>query len=63
MKNNDAQLIHRTLDGDDSAFAELVEKYQKQVHALVWRKIRDFHVEDYTKWELPEKAKACLGKG
>ena len=43
MKNSDVQLIHRTLDGDDTAFAGLVEKYQKQVHALVWRKIGDFH--------------------
>ena len=42
MKNNDAQLIHRILDGDDNAFAELVEKYQKQVHALVWRKSATF---------------------
>ena len=46
MKNNDAQLIHRILDGDDTAFAELVEKYQKQVHALVWRKIGDFHIAE-----------------
>ena len=46
MKNNDTQLIHRTLDGDDSAFAELVEKYQKQVHTLVWRKIGDFHIAE-----------------
>ncbi len=43
MKNSDAQLIQRTLEGDDAAFTELVEKYQKQVHALVWRKIGDFH--------------------
>ncbi len=43
MKNSDAQLIQRTLDGDDAAFAELVEKYQKPVHTLVWRKIGDFH--------------------
>ena len=43
MKNSDAQLIQRTLDGDDAAYAELVEKYQKQVHALAWRKIGDFH--------------------
>lgn len=28
MKNNDVQLIHWTLDGDENAFAELVEKYQ-----------------------------------
>lgn len=46
MKNNDTQLINRTLEGDDSAFAELVEKYQKQVHALVWRKIGDFHIAE-----------------
>ena len=46
MKNDDTQLIHRTLDGDDNAFAELVEKYQKQVHALVWRKIGDFHIAE-----------------
>ena len=46
MKNNDTQLIHRTLEGDDNAFAKLVEKYQKQVHALVWRKIGDFHIAE-----------------
>lgn len=46
MKNTDATLIHRTLDGDDNAFAELVKKYQKQVHALIWRKIGDFHVAE-----------------
>ena len=46
MKNSDLQLIHLTLDGDDAAFTELVEKYQKQVHALVWRKIGDFHIAE-----------------
>ncbi len=46
MKNNDVQLIRRILDGDAAAFAELVEKYQKQVHALVWRKIGDFHIAE-----------------
>ena len=46
MKNSDIQLIYLTLDGDDAAFTELVEKYQKQVHALVWRKIGDFHIAE-----------------
>ncbi len=46
MKNSDIQLIHLTLNGDDAAFTELVEKYQKQVHALVWRKIGDFHIAE-----------------
>ena len=49
MKNDDAQLIQRVLDGDDTAFSVLVRKYQKSVHALAWRKIGDFHIaEDIT---------------
>ena len=43
MIENDAQLIHRTLSGDQTAFSTLVRKYQQSVHALVWRKISDFH--------------------
>ena len=46
MKNSDTQLIHRVLNGDDTAFSELVKKYQKQVHALAWRKIGDFHIAE-----------------
>ncbi|MDE0467444.1 MAG: sigma-70 family RNA polymerase sigma factor [Candidatus Poribacteria bacterium] len=42
-RENDAQLIQDTLAGDDEAFDVLVRKYQKNVHALAWRKIRDFH--------------------
>lgn len=49
MKNQDIELISRTLEGDDNAFSELVKKYQKQVHALAWRKVGDFHIaEDIT---------------
>ena len=46
MKNDDAELIQRVLEGDDDAFSVLVNKYQKQVHALAWRKIGDFHVAE-----------------
>ncbi len=46
MKNNDAQLIQRTLAGDETAFSTLVRRYQKPVHALVWRKIGDFHIAE-----------------
>ena len=46
MKNSDTQLIHRVLNGDENAFSALVEKYQKQVHALAWRKIGDFHIAE-----------------
>ena len=42
-KEDDVQLIQAVLAGDDSAFGTLVEKYQKSVHALAWRKIGDFH--------------------
>ena len=44
MKNDDADLIQRTLEGDQHAFSELVEKYQDQVHTLAWQKIGDFHI-------------------
>ncbi len=46
MKNSDTQLIHRVLNGDENAFSALVKKYQKQVHALAWRKIGDFHIAE-----------------
>ena len=46
MKNDDAQLIQRVLDGDDTAFSALVNKHQKRVHALAWRKTGDFHVAE-----------------
>ena len=39
MKNRDVELINRILAGDENAFASLVKKYEKQVHALAWRKI------------------------
>ena len=46
MKNEDAQLINRFLVGDESAFALLVKKYRKGVHALAWRKVDDFHIAE-----------------
>ena len=46
MKNNDAELIQRVLEGDDTAFSTIVKKHQKSVHALAWRKTGDFHVAE-----------------
>ncbi len=46
MKNDDVKLIQSILAGDENAFVNLVDKYQKQVHALVWRKIGDFHIAE-----------------
>ena len=42
-KEDDVQLIRKILSGDDEAFNALVQKYEKSVHTLVWRKIGDFH--------------------
>ena len=44
MKHDDVELIERTLEGDEYAFTTLVEKYQNQIHTLVWQKIGDFHI-------------------
>ena len=46
MNRDDIELIHRTLSGDETAFSDLVRKYQKSVHALAWRKIGDFHIAE-----------------
>ena len=44
MQYDDSDLIQQTLEGNQQAFAALVEKYQKQIHALAWQKIGDFHI-------------------
>ena len=43
MVDNDIQLIYRVLSGDDEAFTALVQKHQRGVHALAWRRVGDFH--------------------
>ena len=43
MVDDDTLLIHRILSGEEAAFSTLVEKYQRGVHAFVWKKIGDFH--------------------
>ncbi len=49
MKTDDVVLIQFTLAGDEAAFARLVRKYQKPVHAYASRKTGDFHIaEDIT---------------
>ena len=46
MKNEDARLVYRFLAGDEGAFSTLVQKYQKNIHALAWRKVGDFHIAE-----------------
>ena len=46
MNHNDVELIQHILEGDDNAFSSLVRKYQKQVHALAWRIVGDFHIAE-----------------
>ncbi len=61
MKKNDAELIRLTLDGDETAFTELVNRYKKAVHALVWRKIEDFHIAEELTQDVFLKAYQKLG--
>ena len=61
MKQKDAELIQRILQGDQDAFTPLVNKYQKGVHALVWRKIGDFHIAQEITQDAFLKAYQKLG--
>lgn len=46
MEKDDVELIQNVLAGDEAAFSALVKKYQKGIHALVWRKVGDFHIAE-----------------
>ena len=61
MTQNDAELIQRSLQDDQDAFAALVKKYQKPVHALAWRKIGDFHIAQEITQDTFLKAYQKLG--
>ena len=45
-RQDDVQLIHSTLSGNDTAFSALVRKHQRSIHALAWRKVGDFHIAE-----------------
>ena len=61
MEQKDAELIQQILQGDQDAFTPLVNKYQKGVHALVWRKIGDFHTAQEITQDAFLKAYQKLG--
>ena len=46
MALHDTELIQRTLEGDESAFGFLVDKYKGSVHALAYRKLGNFHTAE-----------------
>ena len=46
MKNDNVELIHSTLAGDDNAFSLLMEKYQASIHELALRKIGDAYIAE-----------------
>ncbi len=46
MKNDDAKWVKQILAGDESAFTALVKKYEKRIHAFVWRRVRDYHIAE-----------------
>lgn len=46
MTLSDVELIQRTLEGDETAFGFLVDKYKGAVHALAYRKLGDFQLAE-----------------
>ena len=46
MKNDDAKWIGRILTGDEAAFTALLKKYEKQIHAFVWKRVKDYHIAE-----------------
>ncbi|MCH8292510.1 sigma-70 family RNA polymerase sigma factor [Candidatus Poribacteria bacterium] len=46
MALSEIELIQRTLNGDETAFGFLVDKYKGAIHALAYRKLGDFHLAE-----------------
>lgn len=46
MIKDDFELVNNTLSGDETAFTSLVQKYQKNIHAIVWRRTKDYHIAE-----------------
>lgn len=46
MEVNYSKIIQRVLSGDETAFTILVQKFQKGIHALVWKKIGDYQIAE-----------------
>ncbi len=46
MEESNVQIIQRILNGEEEAFSLLVQKYQKKVHAIAWKKIGDYHIAE-----------------
>ena len=61
MKNDDAKWIERILAGDEDAFTALVKKYEKQVHAFVRRRVKDYHIAEEITQDTFLKAYEKLG--
>ena len=61
MKNDDAKWVERILAGDESAFTAIVKKYEKQIHAFLWRRVRDYHVAEEITQDAFLKAYQKLG--
>ena len=60
MERDDVQLIRKVLLGDNEAFSALVRKHQKGVHALAWRKVKDFHFAEEITQDVFLRVYECL---
>ena len=61
MKNDDAKWVERILAGDEGAFTALVRKYEKQIHAFLWRRVRDYQIAEEITQDAFLKAYQKLG--
>ncbi|MCL2640762.1 MAG: sigma-70 family RNA polymerase sigma factor [Phycisphaerales bacterium] len=58
----DEQIVDEVLSGERSAFVELVRRYERQVHAVVWGILRDHHAAEDVVQDVFVKAYERLGE-
>ncbi|MCL2646556.1 MAG: sigma-70 family RNA polymerase sigma factor [Phycisphaerales bacterium] len=58
----DEQIVDDVLAGEQGAFAQVVRRYERQVHAMVWGILRDHHAAEDVTQEVFIKAYERLGE-
>ena len=53
--------LNGSLAGDEGAFTALVRKYEKQIHAFLWRRVRDYQIAEEITQDAFLKAYQKLG--
>jgi len=57
----DEQIVNEVLSGEPTAYTQLVQRYERQIHAIAWQILRNHHAAEDVTQEVFIKAYQRLG--